>query len=164
MAVFYVICFVVFFAFFILMAVNSSISVFNRIAIFIFWHFARFFCTVDISAIFSFFGFTHLHQVCDISQTSVIWMEKVVIWKIHKWVFWTWIWLPVLTTSLLQKFESRWMSIKRKYIWTVRVINEPYHGLLYLLHKCSRPQRYVYCFSPRWSISSRNSCICNWLI
>ena len=85
-------------------------------------------------------------------------------WLFEKYIFWTWIWLPVLTTSLLQEFESRWMSIKRKYIWTVCVINEPYHGLLYLLHKYSRPQRYVYSFSPRWSISSRNSCICNWLI
>ena len=30
-----------------------------------------------------------------------------------------------------QEFESRWMSIERKSIWTVRVINE----------------RYVYCYS-----------------
>ena len=43
-----------------------------------------------------------------------------------------------ITDRSHQKFGNRWMSIERKSIYTVRVINE-----------CN-----VYCFSLRWSINS----------
>ena len=49
----------------------------------------------------------------------------------------------------IQEFGSRFMSIEKKSLWTVGIINE-----------C-----YVYCFSLRWSINSWNNyCVWNKLI